>query len=121
MNAPVSLLDVEDALEHLADDMPDEVAGQIEQAGRCRELWGAALQSYMKDALRHAVGAPPPYNVPEYTCRLAYRDLMEKGPMLQHLCRQTGQDPENIKAAVLYFVENDIQGARKAAMGYKGR
>jgi len=59
-----------------------------------RALWCAALALLLDDARRyHRTGKDPIGAVPG-TGRRAFRDVLERGPMVSHLCVMTDQEPE---------------------------
>lgn len=59
-----------------------------------RALWCAALTLLLDDARRyHAHGTESPSATPG-TGRRALRDVLERGPMVRHLCAMADIEPE---------------------------
>ncbi len=99
MNAkimPDSVLQ-ESPLSEAMDQADDQNLDPAQQAARCGSIWAAALGLLVEDAIRHATGAKKPFNVPDYELEAAFDDICRLGPMLTHLCRHTGDNPEWIR------------------------
>lgn len=59
-----------------------------------RALWCAALASLLDDARRYHRTGKDPVGVVPGTGRRALRDVLERGPMVSHLCAMADIEPE---------------------------
>lgn len=69
-------------------------------------LWRSVLNALLEDAGRHWQGKRPnSVMIREYELEAAFDDVLRLGPMTQHVCSMTGDDPEAIRDAFVRWCE----------------